>query len=218
MMAGLRERLTTRRDYHSPTRRQQAEATRRRILDAASVLFRERGYAGTTLEAIATSADVSPKTVAAHGSKRSLLAELVDPLASGGRQQEVIDELRATSEPRRRLELVAHLTRRVYEGLLPEFELVRGAQAVAPELAEVARQVGERPRAHQARLMTLFCDQGALRAGVSPEEATDVLWTLTGFDLFRALVIDCGWPAQRYEVHLTDLLIERLLAPSVARA
>jgi TetR/AcrR family transcriptional regulator, regulator of cefoperazone and chloramphenicol sensitivity len=68
-----------RRPYHSPTRQRQAEDTRRRILDAARALFREAGYAGTTLDAIAAAAGVSPKTVSAFGSKRGLLAALSIP-------------------------------------------------------------------------------------------------------------------------------------------
>jgi hypothetical protein len=39
--------------FHSPTRQRQAEETRRRILDAVRALYREAGYAGTTLDVIA---------------------------------------------------------------------------------------------------------------------------------------------------------------------
>jgi len=72
------------RPYHSRARQRQAEETRRRILAATRELFASRGYAGTTLEAIAEVAEVSPKTVSAvFGSKRALLAELINPDAFG---------------------------------------------------------------------------------------------------------------------------------------
>lgn len=68
------------RPYHSQVRQRQAEETRRRILAAAGELFASRGYAATTLEAIAETALVSPKTIAAvFGSKRALLAEVITP-------------------------------------------------------------------------------------------------------------------------------------------
>ena len=66
------------RPYYSRARQRQAEETRRRILAATRELFESRGYVGTTLEAIAEVAEVSPKTVAAvFGSKRGILAEVV---------------------------------------------------------------------------------------------------------------------------------------------
>jgi AcrR family transcriptional regulator len=80
---GMKEHDTTaraKRAYHSPTRQRRAEEHRRSILVAARGLFTQRGYAGTTLEAIADAAGVSPKTVVARfGSKRGILAEALDP-------------------------------------------------------------------------------------------------------------------------------------------
>src|SRR6266568_126596 len=54
------------RPYHSRARQRQAEETRQRILAATRDLFASRGYAGTTLEAVAQIAEVSPKTVSAR--------------------------------------------------------------------------------------------------------------------------------------------------------
>ena len=130
------------RPYHSRARQRQAEETRQRILDATRELFARRGYAGTTLEAIAEIAEVSPKTVAAViGSKRALLAEVVNPDAFGPHVQHLLEELRTTSEPLQQLSLVAQITRQAYEPLILELELLRTAHAVAPELADLAREI-----------------------------------------------------------------------------
>src|SRR6266568_2113124 len=60
-------------------RRPKAQATRRRILDAARGLFVARGYVATTIEAIAAEAGVAVPTVyLAFGTKRALLVELLD--------------------------------------------------------------------------------------------------------------------------------------------
>src|SRR5438874_2047694 len=73
-----------RRAYHSPRRAEQARATRGAVLDAARRLFVSRGYAATSIEAVAAESEVSPETVyAAFGSKRSLLSELVDVTIAG---------------------------------------------------------------------------------------------------------------------------------------
>jgi AcrR family transcriptional regulator len=202
------------RPYHSRARQRQAEETRRRILAATRELFASRGYAGTTLEAIAEIAEVSPKTVSAvFGSKRAILAELINPDAFGTHVQQLLDELRATPEPSQRLSLVAQITRRAYEPLVLELEMLRTAGAVAPELAELARQIGARRRENQSRLIAYLHEHRALRHGLSPEEATDVLWALTSYDLYRMLVVEQRWLPERYETWLAQLLMQHLLQP-----
>jgi AcrR family transcriptional regulator len=203
---------TSRRPYHSPARQRQAEQTRARILAAARELFRSAGYAATTIDAIASAAQVSAKTVeAAFGSKRGMLAALVDPLASAGPPRDLVERIRATSDPRHRIRLVAELSRRTYEAALPEFELMRGTAAVTPEVAAVARQVESRRRANQTRLVTYLQEQRLLRDDLGSDEATDIIWALTSYDLYRALVGERQWPTDRYEDWLADALADRLL-------
>jgi AcrR family transcriptional regulator len=201
------------RSYHSRARQRQAEETRRRILAATRELFASRGYAGTTMEAIAEIAEVSPKTISAvFGSKRAILAEVVSPNAFGPHVQHLLDELRATPEPSRRVSLVAQITRHAYEPLVLELELLRTAHAVAPELADLARDIEMRRRQNQGRLVAYLDEYRVLRQGLPLEEATDVLWALTSYDLYRMLVVERHWPPERYETWLANLLIEHLLA------
>ncbi|MGE0796247.1 MAG: TetR family transcriptional regulator, partial [Acidimicrobiia bacterium] len=47
------------RSYSSPVRQEQAALTRRRILDAAGELFAARGYARSTVKAVAERANVA---------------------------------------------------------------------------------------------------------------------------------------------------------------
>jgi AcrR family transcriptional regulator len=203
------------RPYHSRMRRRQAEETRQRILEAARLLFESSGYAVTTLEAIAEVAEVSPKTIAAvFGSKRALLAEVINPETFSMPVQQLIEELRTTEDPSRRLLLVVQITRQAYEPLVGELELLRTASAVAPELADLGQQIEARRRQKQARLIVSLHGQELLRHGQSLEEATDVLWALTSYDLYRMLVVERGWEAVRYETWLAQLLIQHLLESS----
>jgi AcrR family transcriptional regulator len=205
------------RPYHSPARQRQAEETRQRILVATRELFASRGYAGTTLEAIAEIAEISPKTVSAvFGSKRGILAELINPDAFSAHVWQLLDELRAAPEPSQRLLLVAQITRRAYEPLVLELELLRTSGAVASELTDLARQIGARRRENQARLIAYLHEQRALCHGLPPEEATDVLWALTSYDLYRMLVVERNWSPERYETWLAQLLIQHLLLPGDA--
>ena len=202
------------RPYHSRLRQRQAEETHGRILAAARELLTSRGYANTTLQMIAEAAEVSPKTVSAvFGSKHGILAALVNPSAFDNPVQHLLDQLRASQEPLRRVALVVLITRQVYESLSAQLELLRTAGVVAPELADLARQVELRRRHNQSYLIADLQEQGVLRHELTYEEAIDVLWTLTSFDLYRMLVVERHWSAERYETWLTNLLIQQLLQP-----
>jgi AcrR family transcriptional regulator len=202
------------RPYHSQTRQRQAEETRRRILAATRELFASRGYTDITLEAIAGVAEVSPKTISAvFGSKRAILAAVVNSGTLTPHVQQLLDELRATLEPARQLSLVAQVTRQVYELLVLELDLLRVSSAIAPELTALAQQIEERRRQNQARLIARLHGQGSLRRDLSPEEATDELWALTSYDIYRLFVGERRWPPDRYEAWLTRLLVQNLLQP-----
>ena len=202
------------RPYHSRVRQRQAEDTHWRILTAARSLFASRGYAATTLEAIAELADVSPKTLGAvFGSKRALLAEVINPEAFSPHVRQLIEEVGATEDPSRRLALMAQITRQAYEPLASELELLRTAGAVAPELVDLARQVETRRRQNQARLIASLHEQGALRPGLSLEEAADIVWALSSYDLYRMLVVEQRWEPERYETWLAQILVQQMLQP-----
>ena len=65
--------------YRSQLRAEQAAATRELVLDAATRLFVERGYAATSIDAIAEAAGVGRSTVfAAAGGKSWLLKTAYD--------------------------------------------------------------------------------------------------------------------------------------------
>ena len=72
------------RTYSSPLRAEQAQATRRRILDAARAQFLDAGWAATTVKVIADAAAVAPATVyAVFGTKRAVLSALIDEAMAG---------------------------------------------------------------------------------------------------------------------------------------
>lgn len=204
----------TRRPYNSPMRRRQEEETRRRILDEARTLFRTSGYTGTTIDAVAQAAGISPKTVTAlFSSKRDLLAALVEITEFGPTFQETRDKLAGELTPHQRIALAARLNRQAYETLTPEFDLLRGASGVAAEIAEVARKVGERRRHNEAYLIHALGEQRLLRHDLAPDDALDEMWALTSFDVYYALVIERAWSPDRYELWLVDVLVQRLLEP-----
>src|SRR5258708_2270080 len=212
------------RPYHSRMRQRQAEETRRHILAVARELFESQGYTATTLEAIAEIAEVSPKTIAAaFGSKHALLAAVINPDAFSTPVKLLIEELRATEDPSRQVPLLAEITPRDYKPLGSSLELFLSAAAVAPQLEVLALPSQGRPRQKQARLIlslpqnqarlnVSLLEQGMLHPGLSIEEATEVLWALTSYDLYPMPVMEQSWEPELYETWLAQLLVQQLLA------
>ncbi|MEV2209561.1 helix-turn-helix domain-containing protein, partial [Streptomyces sp. NPDC047970] len=67
-----------------PTRAEKARLTRGRMVEAATGLFTERGWARTTVEDIARTAGVGVQTVYfTFGTKRALLKEVLDTAVAG---------------------------------------------------------------------------------------------------------------------------------------
>ena len=88
---------------------------------------------------------------------------------------------------------------------------MRTAGVVAPELADLSRQIEARRRQNEAYLTADLHEQGVLRLDLSVDEANDILWSLTGYDLYRMLVIERRWTPERYERWLNDLLLDQLI-------
>ena len=72
------------RRYRSPRREQQARRTRARIIAAAADRFLARGYAATTMRAVAADAGVALPTVElVFGTKARLLKAVIDTAIAG---------------------------------------------------------------------------------------------------------------------------------------
>src|SRR5947209_6427527 len=122
------KRPRERRRYDASRRLAAAQQTRQAILAAARQLFLERGYALTTMAAIAAAAGVSHETVyAAFGPKPALLQYLIEIALSGtaepvpALEREPVRAIQAEPNPRRKIEMFARVVRQLQERLAPLF-------------------------------------------------------------------------------------------------
>jgi AcrR family transcriptional regulator len=199
------------RKYHSPMREQQAGQTRERILDAARRMILGKGFAEATIEAIAKEAGVAAPTIyAVLGSKRGILQGLMERAAFNSGYTDLVREAMQSDDPATRLRYAARISRRIYDSLRSESEVLRGAFAVAPDFV---RQKERLRYDRQAGLVKLLEEKGALRPGLTAAAARDILWTLTSYDVHRRFVVERKWSADRYEQWLGDTLVLTLLKP-----
>lgn len=211
------------RGYNSPRRREQAAATRRKILEAAQQLFERDGYAGTSMAAIAAGAGVSLKTVyLAFETKSGLLRALWHLLLRGeedsvpvGKQrwfQEVLEE----PDPRRQLRLNMRNSRTVKVRAGALMEVIRSAAAGDADTKALWGRIQAEFYDNQRAVVQSLADKGALNPALDVRTATDILWGLNHPSLYWLLARERGWPPERYEGWLAELLCSQLLGPQSA--
>src|SRR5438874_7136070 len=173
------------RQYRSLTRQRQADETRQRIMDVARKLFLSNGYSATTIDSIAADAGVATQTVyAVFGSKKAILAEVIENVRFGSVYEENVKEIRGVTDPRKRLQLVARIARQIYDSERAEYKLLRAA----PEIAEQEQEL-ENLRFEKLKFnVRVLKESGHLKKDLKEDEVLDILWTLTGRDNYRMLV------------------------------
>jgi AcrR family transcriptional regulator len=206
------------RPYRSLRRQEQARATRASILDAARELFVDRGYIGTTIQAIADRAGVSPETVfAVFGNKRSLLSSVVDVAIVGDDapvpllERDWVQAMREERDPRRRVKILARNGRLILERIAPISEVMRGAASADPQIRALWERYSSQRLAGQRELIRIVGAGGYLRKGLSADAAADTVFALGSPDVYRLLTVDRGWPPVRFERWYADALVRLLL-------
>ena len=209
------ERDVKRRPYRSTRRQEQAEETREKVLAAAATLFRERGYEGASIAAIAGAAGVSEETIYARfRNKRALVGELLARAVRGSDPRPVPEQegpraLAVATDQREQLRIFAADISARLERAAPLLAVIAGAARAEPELAELLG------RAHADRLANLrvvvdaLARNGALR--IPKKEAAETVWALTSPELHQVLVRQRGWGRARYRDWLADSLAALLL-------
>ena len=90
--------------------------------------------------------------------------------------------------------------------------IARGAGTADPDIASASREGEARRRRGQAQLIRRWKTAGALRPGLTTREAADVLWAMTGPDVYRLFVTESRWSLKRYQGWLTTTLEGALLS------
>ena len=186
------------RQYRSPRRRAQAETTRRGILAAAQRLFTESGFASVTMEAIARAAGVSVATVYLNFAGRAaIVAALAEEVVSAPDLN--VELAVAAGDPVELARAGAGIIRRLNERSWQIADILRGAHGSDEELAELWLAWQERHLYAMRRAVESLVARDALRPGLAPDEAVDVLYALAGTEVYRSLVRERGWSPERYE-------------------
>jgi AcrR family transcriptional regulator len=209
--------VNRRRRYHSPLRAEQADGTRRRVLDAARDLFLARGYAGTTVAAVAQAAGVSPDTIyVSLGGKQGLLEGVLslarsDPEDPAHRDQEQRrSQAGALEDPHQRLRRLVELSCETLARIGPVHAVLRGAADGHPFAADLYARMLQLRLQLQARNLETYLG-GSLRPGLSMKQAAEHYSALLSPELYHLLTVEGRWTTRRYASWVTGLLDHDLL-------
>lgn len=204
------------RRYNSTGRAEQARRSREAILREAERLFLERGYAGTTVTAVAAEAGVSVETVyKAFGGKAGLVRAIYDRGligTAGVPAYQRSDEMREReTDPTTIMRKWGLLTAEVAASVTPIRLLIRSAAATDPDMASLLEDSDAERLERMLHHARFLHERGYLRDDVTLGEAADILWTCSSAELYELLVLKRGWSPQRFAQYLTDFMIASLL-------
>lgn len=205
------------RTYNSTRRQAQANQTRRLIVEAARALFDQRGYASTTIEAIAQEAGVAAETVyAAFGSKQAILRRLFEVTLVGDdepvpllERPDIQANLQST-DPRAMIRRFAQDMFNIMTRMSPIFLLMRTTAKSDPEIAAMLDRVYHDRMGGMGMFVNRLRQIASVRGDQMPNQVTATVWAVSSAEVFDLLVRVQGWSEEQYVNWLSDTL-ERLV-------
>jgi AcrR family transcriptional regulator len=169
------------------------------VLEAATRLFSERGWAGTTIGAVATEAGTAVETVySAFGSKPGLLAAAIDVAIVGDDEERPLAERPefaslGIGQQSARLAAAARIITLAHVRGVP---LLRALQ----EAAATDKSSKDRWDKYESDRRTMTESGLEMIAERPPSEhLVDSIWALASPEVFVKLTHERCWPVDRYE-------------------
>ena len=205
--------MAVKKEYDSSRRQRQAAQTRADILQAARRLFSARGYAATTIEAIAAEAQVAEATVyAGFGSKRGILLafqQLMEENADLGERRRAFD---AAASPAEQIAVAVSISLSFPARHADLIAVLLSARGMDPDVDEfLHRGLVQEHRGAWSMVASVLASQGALRPGLTEQEAGDLAAALTRPEIYLILSGELGWSPDRITDILTTVVRSALL-------
>jgi len=200
-------------------RAEKAAQTRDRIIEAARALFLDRGYATTTIDAIAERADVAVETVYSRfGNKATLLEAILESAIVGGNDgrdifdRPEIEQIRTTADQRDQVRQLAAFSRGILERSHEGHRILASAAASDPSAAQFQQRDTIRRLTGQRRYIDMLLANGPLRRDLAPLDAAATYSALANPSTYAQLTDDCGWTPDKFQHWLEQSLALLLLA------
>jgi AcrR family transcriptional regulator len=187
------------------------------VIDAARSLFIEGGYATTTVAAISRRADVPEPTVyRLFSSKLGILKVLLDASIAGDDEPVALQDrpnvtsLFGETDPHKVLAGFAAITTQINQRTNDLYSVLSRAADSDIEAAELVGTIRQQRDRGQEQIVQALHRKRKLRVGLKARDAADLVHALMSPEVYRLLVTDRGWPPDRYQQWVADMLIQQL--------
>jgi len=119
--------------------------------------------------------------------------------------------IRAEPDQRRRVAMLAHLTRTILERAGPIHAVIRSAAATDPDVAAIRLEQQAFRLKAQTEFVRVVAEAGPLRPGLTIREGGYQYWILASPEIQYILVSEQGWSQDHYETWLRNSLEALLL-------
>jgi AcrR family transcriptional regulator len=204
------------RTYRSELRRQQAEATRTRVLATAAELFATEGYAATTLGKIAAAAGVSAETVQAHGPKAALLIAAIEYAALGVSGEEnllnldIARQLLGIEDFDESLDFYVAAQTEVHERTARLAPALFGGASIDAELDNYLTRLIASTTLQFRRLLEAHRERGWVREDVAFDEIVETGAVICSVETFLRITRRDEWTVESYRKWLRRMLVENV--------
>lgn len=203
------------------SRREKAEATRRKILRAAHAEFLEQGFHGATVAAIAKRAKVAPQTVYfVFGNKPSLISAVIETAVMGEDEPIAPEQtpwfaaMLAEPDAAESLRIFIRGGGEVYQRASRIYEVLKAAALTDEEVESTYERHEQLRAAGDRQVAEMLATKGRLREGLSVDTATDILLTVYSGTTYYVLTTEHGWSHDQTIGWLADSLPGLILADS----
>jgi AcrR family transcriptional regulator len=200
------------------TRTERAHKTRKRVIDAASRLFVQQGYATTTMRAIADEAGVAVPTVELlFGTKAQLLHVVIDVAVAGDDEPVPVlsrawaADARAARSLADFLSVVAHVLSEAQARSAGVMLAAYEAAASDPDIQLLIMDRESQRERTATWIVNGVVELAGLRPGLDKARAIDTVWMLMDPVIFHRLTRNRSWSPSRYASWFADSVTRLLL-------
>ena len=192
--------------------------TRRRIEQAAALLFTRDGYTATTMQAVADEAGVHVQTIyLAYRTKPALLAACAARLVAGEEdpsthpgERRWAREVAAAPDPRAKLARYVKQIGDVTPRIAPLIDVLRTTARAEPDVAAFLEQMEHGRREGPLQLLGHGVPPETWRPALTADQVADIIFAIASPDTFRALT-SRGWTRRATEKLIVQMLEHELL-------
>ncbi|WP_113718227.1 TetR/AcrR family transcriptional regulator [Arthrobacter dokdonensis] len=206
------------------SRRRKADATRRKIIQAAHKEFIARGFHGATMAGIAARAGVAQQTVYfVFHAKPELISAVIDAAVLGDEDpqspqaQPWWTDMVAEPDAAEALRIFIRGAGDVFARAAAIAEVLRAAALTDDEVRRTHKHHETLRRAGFVQVLEILTGKGPLRDDRSFDELTDAFMTVYGDSTYNLLATERHWSHDQIMAWLCDIL-PRMLLPGPAPA